>query len=164
MKCSTVSQPSSRLVQPHCTYKKKTTIPILQSLFTSITISIFHLLLIQQFSKMKGFTALAAALIGVASGQVTNLTSLFTSAPIPTPPPGSQSDVAQLISAIPACWTPCVGGAIEEVCPSDDSWTCACNAYFDTTASDFIQLAAYDAACQQCSQNVGPSDGGEQGP
>jgi hypothetical protein len=115
---------------------------------------------------MKRFTALAAALLGsVASGQVTSPFSPIPSAPIPTPPPLSQSDVAELISSIPACWIPCVGGAIKEVCPSDDSWECACNAYYNTnaTATDFIYLTSYDTLCQNCSQNVGPSDGGEQG-
>ena len=115
---------------------------------------------------MKRFIALAAALFGgVVLGQVTNLFSSLPSAPLPTPPPSSQSSVAELISNIPACWVPCVGGAIKEVCPSDDSWDCACNGYFDTntTTSDFIYLTSYDTLCQQCPQNVGPSDGGEQG-
>jgi hypothetical protein len=130
---------------------------------TPIAISTSRPLPPQPFSKMKRFTALAAALLGVASGQVTSPFSSFPPAPVPTPPPGSQPDVAQLIGNIPSCWTQCVGGAIKAVCPSDDSWECACNAYENPPAPDFIQLAAFDPLCQNCSPNVGASDGGEQG-
>jgi hypothetical protein len=113
---------------------------------------------------MKAFIVIAVSLIAdIASVQSLSLTSSVPSAPLPTIPAGSQPDVATLINNIPACWAPCVGGAIKQVCPSSDTWTCACNDYFNTSAPDFIQIADYDTACQNCPQNVGPSDGSEQG-
>jgi hypothetical protein len=120
--------------------------------------------------KMKSFTILAKAtalLAGIVSAQ-----DPFPVPPsatsVPSAPPQSQPEVAQYISSIPACWIPCIGGAIKYVCPNDDSWECACNAYFNTTTTnpDFIQIGTYDPACANasgCSQNVGTSDGGEQG-
>ena len=115
---------------------------------------------------MKALITLAVALLGGASGQTTSSYSLFSSipsAPVPTLPPLSQNNAPGLIADIPSCWTPCVGGAIKEVCPSDDSWACACNAYFNPGSPDFIQMATYDSVCANCSPNVGASDGGEQG-
>jgi hypothetical protein len=115
---------------------------------------------------MKSFTILTI-LAGLASAQDPYPTPP-SAASVPSAPPLSQPEVSQYISNIPACWIPCVGGAIKYVCPNDDSWECACNAYFNTTTTnpDFIQIATYDPACANangCSQNVGASDGGEQG-
>lgn len=111
---------------------------------------------------MNLFISLAVVLFGsFVSGQAATSFPSFPTAPIPTSP--SQPAAAALISNIPACWLPCVGGAIKEVCPSDDSWACACNNYFNSNTTEFVQLAAYDTSCQSCPQNVGPSDGAEQG-
>jgi hypothetical protein len=57
-----------------------------------------------------------------------------------------------------------MGGAINFVCHSNDTWSCACNNYFNTTSTspDFTQLESYDGDSQNCSQNVGVSDGAEQ--
>jgi hypothetical protein len=110
---------------------------------------------------MHHYIILGISLLGhLASGQVG---SSFPSSPLPTTPAVSQTGVGELIGNIPTCWQGCVGGAIKVVCPSDDSWACACNAYFNPQDRDFVQLAAYDPVCHNCSQTVGLSDGGVQG-
>lgn len=116
---------------------------------------------------MKRFTVtvLAAALLlsGIVSAQI--LTSTFPSSPLPSAPPNSQPDIVQYIADIPSCWAGCVGGAIKEMCPTDDSWTCACTEYWNnpTANPNFILLATEDPACvNTCPPDVGLSDGGEQ--
>jgi hypothetical protein len=129
-----------------------------------INLSTSQFLVIQIFSKMKLFIALAAASLGLVSGQsIASLYSSIPPAPVPTLPPLSQSGAPGLVANIPSCWAPCVGGAIKEICPSDDSWDCACNAYFNPEAPDFAELATYDSVCEKCPANVGASDGSEQG-
>jgi hypothetical protein len=119
---------------------------------------------------MKGFTVLTVTLMGasvILAQDVT--TTTFPSGSIPTAPPfpfpllNNGSGLVELINNIPPCWQPCVGGAIKVLCPTDDSWECACNSYFSTSsAPDLIQLTEADSGCSKCSDNVGPSDGGEQ--
>ena len=115
---------------------------------------------------MKALITLAVALLSAASGQTTNSYSPYSSipsAPVPTLPPLGQNNAPGLVANIPSCWAPCVGGAIKEVCPLDDTWACACNAYVNPDSPNFIQMATYDSVCENCSPNVGASDGGEQG-
>jgi hypothetical protein len=119
---------------------------------------------------MKSFTILAkaTALLAVIVSAQDPFPIPPSATSLPSAPPLSQPEVTQYISSIPSCWIPCIGGAIKYVCPNDDSWECACNAYFNTTTTDpdFIQIGTYDPACANangCSPNVGTSDGGEQG-
>jgi hypothetical protein len=123
---------------------------------------------------MKSFTTLTVTFFGasVTLAQDGFTTTTFPSGSVPTAPPfpfpllNNGSGLVELINAIPPCWQPCVGGAIKVLCPTDDSWTCACNINSNanlSTAPDITELTTTDAACSECNENIGQSDGGEQG-
>jgi hypothetical protein len=87
----------------------------------------------------------------------------FTKLPLPS----TTSTVASQIAKISTCWAPCVGGGIAKVCPTDDTWVCACNNYFNTSntfaGADFIDLTNTDSVCSGCDREIGITDGGEDG-